>query len=323
MDGSSGPKGSQDAAGAKDAVQQPVIKTEEDSPTAEMADKAISVPPPTKKEVAAKAEDGTGKSGTEPPPGIQTTVVTMVTTKSGRASKPSTPALATFAEAQARPRSGRNAESASAGGSASSSATTTTTATAAPKRSHKKNAGSQHVVTPVPLPVQGGQSAQQQHQGGAGQSQKGTSTESTPAPMSAGAKDGNGNGGHKNASHSRDRGTEKRDDGRNGERGAGSAGGDGGREDGGSGGGGGGSKRNRSGNKTAQASSGDVDDEAVDPNEEVYCYCNGVSYGEMVACDSEDCAREWFHLECVGLKVAPSKAGEFFFCFTSLLFCYS
>ncbi|KAI0843702.1 hypothetical protein F5Y06DRAFT_255610 [Hypoxylon sp. FL0890] len=48
------------------------------------------------------------------------------------------------------------------------------------------------------------------------------------------------------------------------------------------------------------------DDEGdVDADEPLYCYCNGVSYGEMVACDADDCEREWFHLDCVGLKAAP------------------
>jgi len=51
---------------------------------------------------------------------------------------------------------------------------------------------------------------------------------------------------------------------------------------------------------------GDGDDEEEDVgNEPTYCFCNGVSYGEMVGCDSENCEKEWFHLECVGLKVAP------------------
>lgn len=38
-----------------------------------------------------------------------------------------------------------------------------------------------------------------------------------------------------------------------------------------------------------------------------YCYCNDVSYGEMVACDNEACAREWFHLKCAGLVRAPDE----------------
>lgn len=48
------------------------------------------------------------------------------------------------------------------------------------------------------------------------------------------------------------------------------------------------------------------------PHEEepTYCYCNQVSYGEMVACDGEDCEREWFHLACVNLN-APPKGSWF------------
>lgn len=49
----------------------------------------------------------------------------------------------------------------------------------------------------------------------------------------------------------------------------------------------------------------DVDVEDVDDNEPRYCYCNNVSYGEMVACDNENCPKEWFHLKCAGLKEAP------------------
>ncbi|KAG7797516.1 hypothetical protein KL929_002359 [Ogataea haglerorum] len=39
--------------------------------------------------------------------------------------------------------------------------------------------------------------------------------------------------------------------------------------------------------------------------EPVYCYCQQVSYGEMVGCDGESCEREWFHLPCTGLKELP------------------
>jgi hypothetical protein len=54
----------------------------------------------------------------------------------------------------------------------------------------------------------------------------------------------------------------------------------------------------------------DDDEEAdVDADEPTYCYCNGVSYGEMVGCDADGCEREWFHLDCVGLKVAPKING--------------
>ncbi|KMZ64207.1 PHD finger protein ING1 [Zostera marina] len=43
----------------------------------------------------------------------------------------------------------------------------------------------------------------------------------------------------------------------------------------------------------------------VDPNEPTYCFCNQVSYGEMVACDNSECKIEWFHFGCVGLKEQP------------------
>ena len=55
---------------------------------------------------------------------------------------------------------------------------------------------------------------------------------------------------------------------------------------------------------------GEEEDVEIDANEPTYCYCNGVSYGEMVACDADGCAKEWFHMECVGLKVAPKGNGE-------------
>jgi hypothetical protein len=54
----------------------------------------------------------------------------------------------------------------------------------------------------------------------------------------------------------------------------------------------------------------DEEDMEIDANEPRYCYCNGVSYGEMVACDADGCAKEWFHLDCVGLKVAPKGNGK-------------
>lgn len=32
----------------------------------------------------------------------------------------------------------------------------------------------------------------------------------------------------------------------------------------------------------------------VDPNEPTYCFCNQVSYGEMVACDNTDVCNSFF-----------------------------
>ncbi|KAF9245673.1 hypothetical protein BU15DRAFT_40459 [Melanogaster broomeanus] len=40
-------------------------------------------------------------------------------------------------------------------------------------------------------------------------------------------------------------------------------------------------------------------------DDRTYCVCDGVSYGEMIACDDEDCEREWFHLNCIGLASVP------------------
>ncbi|KAL1930383.1 hypothetical protein VTP01DRAFT_10545 [Rhizomucor pusillus] len=48
----------------------------------------------------------------------------------------------------------------------------------------------------------------------------------------------------------------------------------------------------------------------VDPNEPRYCICNQVSFGDMVACDGENCEKEWFHYACVGLVEPP--AGKWF-----------
>ena len=51
---------------------------------------------------------------------------------------------------------------------------------------------------------------------------------------------------------------------------------------------------------------GDDDEDGDEPR---YCYCNEVSYGEMVGCDGDECQKEWFHLSCVGLARAPAKNG--------------
>jgi hypothetical protein len=48
-----------------------------------------------------------------------------------------------------------------------------------------------------------------------------------------------------------------------------------------------------------------VDEVAADEDSQVYCFCQQVSFGEMVACDNENCEREWFHLPCVGLTSPP------------------
>ncbi|KAG2365537.1 hypothetical protein BDR07DRAFT_1276922 [Suillus spraguei] len=40
-------------------------------------------------------------------------------------------------------------------------------------------------------------------------------------------------------------------------------------------------------------------------DDRTYCFCDGISYGEMIACDDVNCEREWFHLACIGLTVPP------------------
>lgn len=71
-----------------------------------------------------------------------------------------------------------------------------------------------------------------------------------------------------------------------------------------------------SGRGTGRASSnGDVSDGrsngkdetiAADGEEErdenLYCFCQRGSFGEMIGCDSDDCKYEWFHIGCVGVS---------------------
>ncbi|KAI8077755.1 uncharacterized protein BX664DRAFT_343404 [Halteromyces radiatus] len=56
-------------------------------------------------------------------------------------------------------------------------------------------------------------------------------------------------------------------------------------------------------------------DLTIDPNEPLYCYCQQVSFGEMVGCDNNDCDLEWFHLACVDLKTVPKGK---WYCYTCL-----
>ncbi|KAI1401061.1 inhibitor of growth proteins N-terminal histone-binding-domain-containing protein [Hypoxylon fuscum] len=46
-------------------------------------------------------------------------------------------------------------------------------------------------------------------------------------------------------------------------------------------------------------------DDEEDEEGKKYCLCQHVSYGDMVACDNNDCPYEWFHWSCVGLKSEP------------------
>ncbi|KAF7306572.1 Chromatin modification-related protein [Mycena indigotica] len=51
---------------------------------------------------------------------------------------------------------------------------------------------------------------------------------------------------------------------------------------------------------------GEGDGDGEDEN--LYCFCQKQSYGDMIACDNDDCPYEWFHLSCVQLtQPTPEK----------------
>ncbi|RUS14888.1 inhibitor of growth proteins N-terminal histone-binding-domain-containing protein [Endogone sp. FLAS-F59071] len=80
----------------------------------------------------------------------------------------------------------------------------------------------------------------------------------------------------------------------------------GGREDGYGAGAGGnaGSGNKEKGGKKATATTSDM---PIDPNEPLYCYCQQVSFGEMVACDNEDVLRDRMVPYCVRRPQDGSK----------------
>ncbi|CAF0835276.1 unnamed protein product [Adineta ricciae] len=48
---------------------------------------------------------------------------------------------------------------------------------------------------------------------------------------------------------------------------------------------------------------GNFPGQAID--ERRYCFCNEMSYGDMIACDNPTCRREWFHYPCVNIVTPP------------------
>lgn len=48
--------------------------------------------------------------------------------------------------------------------------------------------------------------------------------------------------------------------------------------------------------------------QAEEDDKQPYCFCQSVSFGEMVACDGPNCKYEWFHYGCVNLKEPPKGA---------------
>ncbi|XP_078437485.1 PHD finger protein-like protein [Wolffia australiana] len=56
-----------------------------------------------------------------------------------------------------------------------------------------------------------------------------------------------------------------------------------------------------------------MDVDQSDPNEPTYCICHQVSFGDMIACDNENCeGGEWFHYTCVGLTPETRFKGKWF-----------
>ncbi|CAN4118402.1 unnamed protein product [Withania somnifera] len=54
-------------------------------------------------------------------------------------------------------------------------------------------------------------------------------------------------------------------------------------------------------------------DQPIDPNEPTYCVCHQVSFGDMIACDNENCqGGEWFHYTCVGLTPETRFKGKWY-----------
>ena len=39
----------------------------------------------------------------------------------------------------------------------------------------------------------------------------------------------------------------------------------------------------------------------------LWCYCNTPSYGEMIKCENEECAIQWFHFDCLRIRSAPKS----------------
>ncbi|KAJ6479907.1 hypothetical protein C8R47DRAFT_1322555 [Mycena vitilis] len=50
------------------------------------------------------------------------------------------------------------------------------------------------------------------------------------------------------------------------------------------------------------------EEEGEGEDENLYCFCQKQSYGDMIACDNDQCKYEWFHISCVQLtQPTPEK----------------
>ncbi|KAI6184414.1 Zinc finger and Histone deacetylase superfamily domain containing protein [Aphelenchoides bicaudatus] len=50
-----------------------------------------------------------------------------------------------------------------------------------------------------------------------------------------------------------------------------------------------------------------------DEDENLWCLCQAKSYGNMIACDNQQCQYTWFHYDCVGVTEPPSE-GQRWYC---------
>ena len=55
-------------------------------------------------------------------------------------------------------------------------------------------------------------------------------------------------------------------------------------------------------------------DHGNNPNssDQLFCFCKGLSYGNMIACDNSDCPIQWFHYDCVGITEKPHDNQHWF-----------
>lgn len=67
-------------------------------------------------------------------------------------------------------------------------------------------------------------------------------------------------------------------------------------------------KRRDTSSLSATPSPSPARDEEEGEDTTLYCFCQKVSFGDMVGCDNDDCKYQWFHWGCVGLRSEP--AGE-------------
>ena len=47
-------------------------------------------------------------------------------------------------------------------------------------------------------------------------------------------------------------------------------------------------------------------------SDQLFCFCKGPSYGNMIACDNNDCPIQWFHYDCVGITEKPHDNQHWF-----------